>query len=464
MIRLFSLIFFLILFNLTVRAQSQQDPKFLDKKTFLSDVKHMFKNFEAIQVNAYLHISKEKLLLKRDSLVKTLPDPVPINDAFIAINQLAAYLKDTHTYVENYSPIFNSYKENLLFPLKIETATDRKIIVTKDYEAKGTLKFGDTLLTINGHSANLLFQKFIALQGGLLAYQLNEAKINFEYNLFLFNIQSPYIVTYKRSSSAEILADTLVGLKFSELRTLTRSRRIPDYSYQLLENNTAYISFKAMHGSVAKFKTFLDSCFSHMRSNKAKGLIVDLRFNGGGNSELGELLLSYLSRKPYFLSSGRYAKVSALYKQYMSEEDNNKLSNEFLKYQKAEEGKVLFYKYKKKNYFPDNPNFYPVKTCFLIGPQNLSSATMLADGAQHFKIATLIGQPTGAPANDGGESFSFILPYSKFEINTSSTFDIRANGSRRDVNAVIPDIYIKENNTDQDCTLNYAKEWISPKK
>jgi hypothetical protein len=459
----FLMYFFLAVCPLATWSQSNLTQTFLDKRLFLADINLMFKNFEDIQVNAFLHISKEELLLKRDSLFKTFQDSITVKDAFVLVNKLAAYLKDTHTYVENYGPIYKQYKEALLFPIKIDAGNDSKIVVVKDFSNQ-KLTLGDSILTINGHSANLLFNKSINMQGGLLAYQMNEAKNYFGYNLFLLDIKSPFIVTYKIPSSSEILTDTLIGIKFTEFMSRIKSGKMADYSYQLLPNKIAYLDFKAMHGSVDKFKRFLDSCFIDMRANKATGLIVDLRLNAGGNSELGELLLSYISRKQYLLSSARYAKVSNLYKQYMIDDEDNKSSPEYINFQKAEEGKVILYRYKKKNYFPENPNFYGVKTCFLIGPQNLSSATMLADGAQHFKIATLIGQPTGAPANDGGESFSFVLPYSKFKINTSSTFDIRANGNKKDTKAVMPDIFIKEASTDEDITLNCAINWINSKK
>ena len=130
-------------------------------------------------------------------------------------------------------------------------------------------------------------------------------------------------------------------------------------------------------------------------------------------------------------------------------------------YLNAKPDTVLYFPYKEKNYMPDNLNRYPLKTAFLIGPQNLSSATMLADGAQTYKLAKLIGQPTGAPANDGGESYSFKLPFTGFEVYTSSTFDIRANGNKQDVAAVLPDIPVAEDKSSlKDAILDRAVRYI----
>lgn len=189
---------------------------------------------------------------------------------------------------------------------------------------------------------------------------------------------------------------------------------------------------------------------------------MHLRYNGGGNSEYGELLLSYLTDKSYRLSSGRRFKVSQNYQQFMKQNNPDQSFKEVEDYLNARPGTILLIKYKKKKYLLDNPYRYPLKTCFLIGPQNLSSATMLADGAQTYKIATLIGEPTGAPANDGGESYNFKLPYSKSNISTSSAYDVRANGKKSDNNPILPDIFINEYKSERvDAILNAGIIWIN---
>lgn len=79
-------------------------------------------------------------------------------------------------------------------------------------------------------------------------------------------------------------------------------------------------------------------------------------------------------------------------------------------------------------------------------------------------IAKLIGQPTGAPANDGGESYNFKLPHTGFEVYTSSTFDIRANGRKEDITAILPDISVIEDKSDsKDAILDCGIKWILKK-
>jgi hypothetical protein len=299
------------------------------------------------------------------------------------------------------------------------------------------------------------------MQGGLPAYQINEAVNHFPYHLYLLNIKPPFIISY-RHSDGQILMDTITGISFSDLN---KAHQTENYSYQLLGNDIGYIDFRSMSGGIKRFKRFLDSCFIDLKANKAKGLIVDLRYNGGGNSDYGELLLSYLTDKPYRLSSGRYFKVSRQYQEFMKKNYPDQSSKEVIDYLKSTPGRVRFYKYKTRNYLADNPNRYQLNTFFLVGPQNLSSATMLADGAQTYKIATLIGEPTGAPANDGGESYNFQLPYLHFDVYTSSTYDIRANGNSKTRNAVLPDMFVTEQrNKTKDSILSYAVKQLIQKR
>ncbi len=336
-------------------------------------------------------------------------------------------LKDTHTYADDYDVIIKSFEASPLFPVKIKASSKWDLIISPKITTQGKLQTGDSLLSINGYLAGTLFHRSVNMQGGLESYQINEALNNFSYHLFLLNIKPPFVVAYKNRLGQK-LVDTLPGISSSDFNKANPSGYNQNYSYKILEGNIGYIDFRSMSGGLKKFKSFLDTCFVSLKNNKANGLIVDLRYNGGGNSDYGELLLSYLTDKPYRLSSGRYFKVSLQYQEFMKKNYPDQLSKDVTDYLKSKPGRVLFYKYKEKKYLVDNPNRYKLNTYFLIGPQNLSSATMLADGAQTYKIATLIGEPTGAPANDGGESYNFQLPYSHFNIYTSSTYDIRANG------------------------------------
>lgn len=452
----------LILLSTTAFGQTSTIKTF-DKDTLLVDALLMLNTFEEVQVNSYLHISKSELERKKDSIFNAIPSRIDENKAFVILSQIAALVKDAHTYIDNYAPIVEIFQQSRVFPLGIQyQANNKSVKVLNKFSETSGAKPGATLISINGYSAGALFQKAASLQGGLDAYRFNEAKNNFSYHLYLLGIHAPFNITYKQEGRA-IQKETLDGISYPDYLVANQLAPIPNFSFKLLPNHIGYINFNAMSG-MKKFKTFLDSTFTALKMNRAKGLIVDLRYNGGGNSDLAELLLSYLTEKSYRLSSGRHFKVSEKYQTFMKGNYPDQTTAQVVTYLNAKPGTVLYFPYQAKNFMPNNPNRYLLKTAFLIGPQNLSSATMLADGAQTYKLAKLIGEPTGAPANDGGESYNFKLPHTGFEVYTSSTFDIRANGRKEDTTAILPDISVIEDKSDsKDAILEYGIKWILKK-
>jgi len=445
---------------LTTPVFGQMPVRTFEKDSLQADALLMLKNFKEVQVNSYLHISKSELLRKKDSIFNTIPARVDQTRAFASLSEIASLINDAHTYVDNYDPIVESYKKSKVFPLRIQyKLTDKSLIITNKFSGGGSIKPGAILISINGYNARQLFQKATGLQGGLAAYQANEVRNNFPYYLYLFGIHAPFEIAYKQQGRA-IQKEIFEGVSYTDYLIANQLTPISNFSFKLLPNRIGYINFNAMSG-LKKFKIFLDSTFITLKTNQAKGLIVDLRYNGGGNSDLAELLLSYLTAGAYRLSSGRYFKVSSKYQAFMKANYPDQTTAQVVNYLNAKPDSVLYFPYQEKNYMPDNPNRYPIKTAILIGPQNLSSATMLADGAQTYKLAKLIGQPTGAPANDGGESYSFKLPYTGFEVYTSSTFDIRANGNKNDTIAILPDISVIEaKSQSKDAILDRAVKWI----
>jgi C-terminal processing protease CtpA/Prc len=89
---------------------------------------------------------------------------------------------------------------------------------------------------------------------------------------------------------------------------------------------------------------------------------------------------------------------------------------------------------------------------------------MLSNVIKDYKLATIIGEPTGEAPNDYGELYWNKLPHTGLSFYTCSKQFIRANGGAADPNPVLPDIVIKQNpNNLKDEVLEFAKEWVIKK-
>ena len=120
------------------------------------------------------------------------------------------------------------------------------------------------------------------------------------------------------------------------------------------------------------------------------------------------------------------------------------LSKKFIKqYRNAENGSELI----EDEYPLTQPkkvkHFYEGELFVLIGPQTFSSANFLADALKTYKLATLVGQPTGELTNDFGETITFRLPHTGMGFTCSVAYDIGANGNPESVSVVQPDIMVE---------------------
>jgi len=187
---------------------------------------------------------------------------------------------------------------------------------------------------------------------------------------------------------------------------------------------------------------------------------VDLRENGGGDSVLGESLLSYITNRPYKMEDRKEWKASRAYRDYIKGNSRYHPDEKFLA---AKDGEIVVLKDDMIQH-ADNPLRFDGPVCFLIGHSTFSSATMVANAVGDFKLATLIGEETGDPPTAFGELYIFTLPHSQFTVNVSTAHFVRANGDATNQQPVLPDIKVVPTEDDwaqqSDAVLEYAKNWV----
>ncbi|RME00806.1 MAG: hypothetical protein D6814_02840, partial [Calditrichaeota bacterium] len=242
------------------------------------------------------------------------------------------------------------------------------------------------------------------------------------------------------------------------------------YEYRELADSIAYINFRHMR-NLKKFNKFLRNTFRRIQAHHTRGLIVDLRENGGGNSSLGNALLSYITDKPYRFSARIEWKISAPLKQYLKEFVPASIrwlpvyyfTSMGRKIWNTPEGEFAVWEAKPTAPKP-NPLRYRGPVCFLIGPGTFSSAMLLANGVADYHLATLIGEETGGRPNGFGEIYVFDLPNTRLQVSVSTKRFVRANGDVNDRRGVLPDFTVRQSQADLekgvDTVLQFARAWI----
>ena len=407
------------------------------------DLTELITTIESVHYNPYHRKDKNAFVQIQDSVLKQwVKDSISYKEFTKTGMYLTSLLSNGHTSFDWQNPLlFPELLSSSFLPIKVKLH-DKSLIVTSS--ATKEIEVGSLIASINDLNAVSLFRDVMSLTGGINTFKEEVSEKLFPLYLFFF-IQEENNYKIKLKSGEEKL---IKGTNVQEVIEFIQSTiNKENYTFEVVDNSVGLISYNKCEDN-ERFGKFLDSTFKYISSHNIKKLIIDLRYNSGGNSSLNDQLLSYLTRKRYRQSSGRYWKVSKEI-QYKIKTDSlwyGFLNLDFLdRYLKAEDQSIIDaidYSMIKN----DKPlHFFRGKHCFLIGPYTYSSANYLADAIKTFSLSTLIGQPTGEFTNDFGEQVEFKLPRSNSFFFVPTAYDIGANKKETIMNPVIPDIYISEN-------------------
>jgi C-terminal processing protease CtpA/Prc len=299
------------------------------------------------------------------------------------------------------------------------------------------------------------------LYGGLETWRHLQVKDNIRKLLYMDGIHSPFnvraivhsdTIELKTEGFTKTQADSISKALSAELFTTE------PFSFRLLDGNIAFIEFNSMSNRFAPlWYASLRRYFTEIRDKRVKGVIIDLRKNGGGNSQLGDSLLSYISAKPYRGSAGVRMRISRHSKAFA------RLTGNEDPFANWKNGKLYEYKVKQLTIPPANPLRFDGRVAVLIGTGTFSSANMLTNAIKDFQLATLVGQATAEPGNDFGEIIPSMLPNTHIVASTAVKMFTRANGDDKDFNGIQPDIEVKSRRhpeAKKDAVLEQAVEWI----
>lgn len=237
------------------------------------------------------------------------------------------------------------------------------------------------------------------------------------------------------------------------------SKRI--INYQNYGNRTGYLYVKDFVIEKHDFIVIIDSLFNKISEDSIKGLIIDIRNNPGGNSELADYLISSIYNKPFKGNSKIQIKRSEQYGKFMKDQFSwwFKPCLMFIKtlrdYYNTPIGGIYDDIKGFKN--PINvPHRFTGEEFLLINGNTFSTALGFATVFKDFNLGTIIGEQTKAEVNEFGDIFPFDLPNSRLWVWCSTKRYIRPSGEMT-LGGLKPDIYIKDKN---DSILNHTIKLI----
>jgi len=456
----------LVTFRLFASADTTIIEKHFSKKQLNDDVSYLTSTIESVHPNMYHSISKQAYHKLTDSVRKALREGMTEREAWPIMARLVGALSEGHSSFNYPDSVVNQLKNggHLLFPVLVQEFNGKNLVVRGDLSAEAKLIAGDQITAINGINSSKLVDKLSGYAGGLKTYRSLDVCLNLITYLYLYSVHSPYTINYLRNGQPGTV--TLKAVNWSELRANAQARgksflaapKYPQYSFKSIDPKTAYLSINSLAAAPDVFKSFLDSCFTNLQQSSTSKLIIDLRRNGGGNSQLAQALLGYITDQPFRMTGGVRWKVSQAYKDQLNKNMHGEGPQKMGYYFNLNNGSILADTSIQITAPKSNPLRYRGKVFVLIGPHTFSSANMLSNTIQDYKLATLVGEPSGEPANDYGELVFLTLPHTGFTFSTSTKQFIRANGNAKDVLPVLPDYKIADDpSTAEDEVIDFLK-------
>ena len=190
------------------------------------------------------------------------------------------------------------------------------------------------------------------------------------------------------------------------------------------------------------FKGFLDSMFRVLHDKKLDNLIIDIRDNGGGNSELGDMLFQYISPVPFQQYGKTIVKISDIVKQKYPA--YNKFPNGIQVFASDDTALIPWDEAKGITLIPleENPLRYTGHVWLLTSHYTFSSATDFSWAFQQFKMGTIVGEETGGEAVCFGDIIVMTLPNTKFRYCCSYKKFHNYGATDADTHGTIPDYQV----------------------
>jgi C-terminal processing protease CtpA/Prc len=320
------------------------------------------------------------------------------------LQKFCALLKDGHTNVyfpstiQQYNTMFKGYQ------LFVENIDDKAIIVRTNYSKKDEVPIGSEIVEVNGLPTQKYIQKYVAPYiSSSTDYVLKDKSIS----RLLTGLKGDTFNIKIKKPDREVLYLTLLHDDIEEKEfnpPIELNKEV--FEFKWLKNGIAYLALNSFNDE--KINALFIRQLPEL--SKAKGLIIDLRQNGGGNTNIGRDIFQYFTNDTILYGSKT---SSRLHIPAFKAWGKNITAIQSLSSPWAKQG-YLTYRDKYYHDFEYNPDTVKsdikrivVPTAILIGHNTASAAEDFLIYADNQKHMVKIGQNSFGST---GQPYVFDLP------------------------------------------------------
>jgi hypothetical protein len=507
--------------NIPVYAASEADKtgasiqRYLTPDDMVNDFQYLTRLIKDTHPNPYTSFAEEEFKKEEKRLITLFKEPMSVEEYRKYLTGFLAKMRDGHTMI--YSPAmgqekrFRSIKQEKKIPFLMHWFENDLYIIDILDKRYSHLK-GGKVIGINGMQPNKILERLRSLVSADNDYAVKSSATfqllnlsTWEYILGVNHIERLEIIYIphesKRIETMVILpgSDSELSLQLDDSEELKRLRPYNprtrqgllepfkfSYSgdlragilqwFQCIDRSTFSKMLETMSGhaklpnsliqSMPDFWEFLKEIFSKLRENEAEHLIIDLRWNSGGNSVLGNMLAAYLAgMSDTWDKVDGYIRLSDMYRRTYPD-DFKRYVEAYRKINGKEPEIGEIYPLIELNSDFSVPNI-PEKDKFegdvyvLISPCTYSSAMMIAwQLSDNHASTTLVGEPTGQNPCTYGEVLSFVLPKTDIRGGVSCKYFRRTNASLCGQGALYPDFYVPTTYKDFSMGMDTQMVWL----
>lgn len=414
----------------------------------LSDFRLMKRAYLALHPGLTRYQSADELAHNFDNLQRYMSTDRTIADVFLAYSKFLATIKCGHTYT-NFFNQPDVIKEGLFNnPNKLPFTfrwIDGRMIATMVAPDDNRIRPGTEVLALNGASVQAIRDSLLTVvhaDGGNDGKRLKELEVHPDAAYAYFDIYYPlFFQIAPRPFEVTVFARTPDGTEFNTTLQLgTPAQRAAAWSKQFgpvpttsddrwrfewLDERTAYLylgTFSTWQFEM-DWRSFLAETFAEIKQRPARNLVIDIRGNGGGLTEVGETLMWHImdreTEKPAFRQVVAYETVPADLREFVDTWDDNVFSFEG-RVVPTEDGRFASARGPTvPKPMQPNPEAFDGGVYLIVDATNSSATHGLAQTIKQNGLATLVGQETGGNLRglNGGQMFFVNLPNTLIEMD-----------------------------------------------
>jgi len=404
-----------------------------------SDAKLLWEALNELHPGLYRHTDTLALTKAYESLLQEFSSEKNEVEAFLELSSFISKIKCGHTYLNPFNQrnkiISSTLEEKVLLPFTF-SIIDSKIIVENSMDASITRY--DVITHINDLEVKTIIDnicQFIKADGQRKRKKIKDLEVSmtseFEYFDFYF------AMVYKFKEQVSLRKSDGSSLKINLLSKNDRdskfSKKFPEaaqidyedlWSYEFFDDH-AYLRLGTF--VIWKFsmdwEKYLDDFFIELERRGIQNLIIDVRANEGGMTEVTNYLVKKLAktegvttfRKPHLA----YKKLSENIKPHVYTWSKWFNNTSIWTKRFGDHHRTIRFSSNKQKKIKKNPKAYQGQSYMLIDEANSSATFILAEIIKDNQYSILVGTDTGGTKKGitGGQMFFLNLPNTKIEID-----------------------------------------------